>query len=49
MQAIWITRRAGTAANRAHQDTIQPDAIIATLSELPALLSNGLPRRPSRL
>jgi HAD superfamily hydrolase (TIGR01662 family) len=40
--AIWITRRAGKAANRDHLDTIQPDAAIAALSELPALL-NRLP------
>ncbi len=32
--AIWITRRADTPANRAHEDTIQPDATIGTLSEL---------------
>jgi FMN phosphatase YigB (HAD superfamily) len=49
MRAIWITRRAATPANRAHEDTIRPDAIISTLSELPALLSGGLPRRPTRL
>jgi putative hydrolase of the HAD superfamily len=36
--AIWVTRRADTAANRAHADTIHPDATIATLSDLPALL-----------
>lgn len=41
MRAIWITRRADTSANRAHEDTIQPDGIISTLSELPALLSDG--------
>jgi HAD superfamily hydrolase (TIGR01549 family) len=37
--SIWITRRASTPANLAHQDTIRPDAIIATLDELPVLLS----------
>ncbi len=38
--AIWITRRANSAANRAHEDTIQPDAAIATLQELPSLLDS---------
>lgn len=38
MYAIWITRRADTAANRAHLDTIQPDATIHALAELPELL-----------
>jgi HAD superfamily hydrolase (TIGR01662 family) len=37
--AIWITRRADTPANRAHVETIQPDAEIASLSELPTLMS----------
>jgi len=37
--SVWITRRAETAANHAHQGTIQPDAVIATLSELTELLS----------
>jgi FMN phosphatase YigB (HAD superfamily) len=36
--SIWITRRAELPSNRAHQDTIQPDAAISTLVELPALL-----------
>lgn len=36
--AIWITRRADTPANREHAKTIQPDAVIATLAELPSLL-----------
>lgn len=38
--AIWVTRRAETVANRAHADTIRPDAQISTLSELPALLQH---------
>jgi HAD superfamily hydrolase (TIGR01662 family) len=38
MYGIWITRRADTAANRAHEDTIRPDAIIASLEELTKLL-----------
>jgi len=33
--SIWISRRGDTAANRAHQDTIIPDAQIVELSELP--------------
>jgi len=37
---IWITRRADTPANSAHSDTIQPDATIASLNELPGLLEN---------
>jgi HAD superfamily hydrolase (TIGR01662 family) len=36
--SVWITRRADVPANRAHQDTIQPDASIGSLSELPGLL-----------
>jgi HAD superfamily hydrolase (TIGR01549 family) len=38
LYSIWITRRAGTAANRAHEDTIRPDAVINSLEELPELL-----------
>ena len=37
--SIWITRRAEVSANRAHADTIQPDAVISTLSELLNLLA----------
>jgi FMN phosphatase YigB (HAD superfamily) len=40
MRAIWITRRADTPANQAHLDTIQPDATIRALSELPQLLKS---------
>ncbi len=40
MRGIWITRRADTPANRAHADTIHPDAQIANLSELPHLLAS---------
>ena len=36
--SIWITRRADGPANRSHLDTIQPDAQIAALEELPGLL-----------
>jgi HAD superfamily hydrolase (TIGR01509 family) len=47
--AIWITRRADKAANRAHADTIRPDAQVATLSELPGLMERleSEARRPS--
>jgi len=37
--SIWITRRADAAANRAHAEVIQPDAVIETLGQLPSLLS----------
>ncbi|HEX2980545.1 MAG TPA: HAD family hydrolase [Anaerolineaceae bacterium] len=40
MGSVWITRRADVAANHAHEDTIQPDAVIHTLSELPGLLAH---------
>lgn len=36
--SIWIKRRADTPGNRAHSETIFPDAQIETLSELPWLL-----------
>lgn len=36
--SIWITRRADTPANRAHEDTIRPDAVIDSLSDLLELL-----------
>jgi 2-haloalkanoic acid dehalogenase type II len=38
MPAILISRRADTAANRAHAETILPEATIETLSELPGVL-----------
>lgn len=41
MPAIWISRRVDTPANRAKAALIAPDAIIATLSELPELLLRG--------
>ncbi|HSF79745.1 MAG TPA: HAD family hydrolase [Anaerolineales bacterium] len=37
--SIWITRRADTPGNQAHLDTINPRAVIGTLSELPDLLA----------
>jgi HAD superfamily hydrolase (TIGR01662 family) len=36
--SIWITRRADVPANRAHRETIHPDAVITGLAELPGLL-----------
>jgi HAD superfamily hydrolase (TIGR01549 family) len=36
--SIWIKRRADGPANRAHLDTIKPDAQITALNELPGLL-----------
>jgi putative hydrolase of the HAD superfamily len=36
--SVWITRRADTPANRSHEDTIRPDAVITTLAELIPLL-----------
>jgi 2-haloalkanoic acid dehalogenase type II len=36
--SIWVTRWADTSANRAHADTIHPDAAITRLDELPKLL-----------
>lgn len=38
--SVWITRRSFAPGNRAHAETIFPDARIAALSELPALLAN---------
>lgn len=40
MASVWITRRGNTPANRAHADTIHPDYVIHTLSELPPLLES---------
>jgi len=40
LYSIWLTRRANASANRAHEETIRPDAIITTLSELPPLLES---------
>jgi HAD superfamily hydrolase (TIGR01662 family) len=38
MFGIWVTRRANNAGNRAHQNTIHPDAVVANIRELPGLL-----------
>ena len=40
--SVWITRRADVAANHAHEDTIRPDATIAALSDLSALLDGEI-------
>ena len=40
LASIWITRRADSPGNRAHEDTILPDAAIETLGELPVVLKN---------
>ena len=37
--SIWITRRADTPANRAHRDTIQADATVDSLREIPDLIA----------
>lgn len=39
LYSVWVTRRADKAGNRDHAGTIQPDATIATLAELPKLLA----------
>lgn len=39
LASIWITRRANTPDNRDHLDTIQPDAQVETLREIPGLLN----------
>jgi HAD superfamily hydrolase (TIGR01662 family) len=36
--SVWVTRRASQAANQDHLDTIKPDAVIGSISELPGLL-----------
>jgi 2-haloalkanoic acid dehalogenase type II len=36
--SIWVTRRADTAANRDHEDTIKPNSKIANLAELSRLI-----------
>jgi HAD superfamily hydrolase (TIGR01662 family) len=40
MFSVWVTRHANSAANRAHEDTIVPDATISALKELPPLLAS---------
>jgi 2-haloalkanoic acid dehalogenase type II len=39
LRSVWVTRRADTPGNRDHAATIQPDAQIAALAELPAVLA----------
>jgi HAD superfamily hydrolase (TIGR01549 family) len=38
MASVWISRRVQTPGNRDHLDTIQADAVIKTLAELPDVL-----------
>jgi HAD superfamily hydrolase (TIGR01549 family) len=38
MPGIWISRRVDTPENRTKAEALKPDAVIAALSELPALL-----------
>ncbi len=38
MRQIWLTAEADNPANRAHAGTIHPEAVAATLSEIPALI-----------
>lgn len=39
MHSVWATMQADNAANRAHRDTILPEATIGDLGELPAVLA----------
>jgi putative hydrolase of the HAD superfamily len=39
LRAVWITRYANRPENQLLADSITPDAVIESLSELPALLS----------
>jgi len=39
LYSVWVARRADKAGNRDHADTIQPDAQITTLKDLPDLLT----------
>jgi HAD superfamily hydrolase (TIGR01662 family) len=36
--SVWLTRRASRSDNLVHEDTIQPDAMIASLADLPGVL-----------
>jgi 2-haloalkanoic acid dehalogenase type II len=47
--AIWVTRYADSPANRDHLDTIQPDAVIPSIKELPALLESLSQQRGTML
>jgi putative hydrolase of the HAD superfamily len=38
MRPIWLTAEADTPANRAHAGTIHPEAVAATLGEVPGLI-----------
>jgi putative hydrolase of the HAD superfamily len=39
MRSVWLASRAQAPANEAHRDTVQADAVIHTLAELPAVLA----------
>ena len=41
--SVWITRRANTPQNKAHWDTIIPDAVIDHIHQLPELLAERFP------
>lgn len=38
MRSIWVTMQADSPGNAAHRDTVIPDAVAATLSEIPEIL-----------
>jgi len=38
MKSVWVTMEADTPDNNAHRHTILPDAVAASLDELPSLL-----------
>jgi len=40
LASVWVTRRAARQENTAHEDTIQPDASVESLADLPSLLGN---------
>ncbi|MEX1247294.1 MAG: HAD family hydrolase [Anaerolineales bacterium] len=42
LYSIWITRRADNPGNRDHAGTIQPDAQVHTLAEVPGLLAGRM-------
>jgi FMN phosphatase YigB (HAD superfamily) len=46
LRSIWVIRRADTPGNRAHADTIQPDAVARTLSDVPEAVERLLLSTP---
>ena len=38
LKSVWVTMQANTPGNAAHRDTILPDAVAASLAELPGIL-----------